>query len=76
MLDTAASILGVILLLFVWPIVAVLGGSFAGWIVGLVFPSTFELSLARFSLDSFQPWQIGAILGFIGGFLKTSVSKN
>ena len=61
--------------LFVLPILAALGGAFSGWVVGGVFPGTMGTMLAWMGLDC-APWQFGVMVGFVGGFLKTRVSKD
>lgn len=69
----ATILAGVILV-----IAAVLGsimGAFSGWIVGLLFPETFKL-LNEILNVSAAPWQIGTILGFVGGFFKATLTKN
>lgn len=49
-------------------------GGIAGWIVGLFFTDTILQTLASFGVDTFdlKMWQLGATLGFIGGFFKVS----
>lgn len=66
-------------LVFVMPLLGIVFGAFAGWVVGLFFTETVMGFLARFGFDiaGFAMWQVGAAMGFFGGFLKTSVtSKN
>jgi hypothetical protein len=62
-------------LTLVSPILGVLFGATAGWCVGLVFDEEILGFLARFGVDTagLTMWQIGAALGFIGGYLKTTV---
>jgi len=57
------------------PIIGVLLGAFSGWCVGLVFEQEVMGFLARLGLNTagLTMWQLGAALGFIGGFLKTTV---
>ncbi len=38
-------------------------------------PKTFAAFLAHFGLAAFQPWQIGALFGFIGGFFKAVLTN-
>lgn len=45
-------------------------GALSGWCVGQVWPNTFKLWTARLGLDV-EPWQVGAMLGFVGSFFKT-----
>ena len=53
-------------------------GAFAGWAVGLFFADTVLGFLSRLGVDvnGLAMWEIGASLGFIGGFLRTSVSTS
>jgi hypothetical protein len=55
-------------------ILGTLFGAIAGWIVGLFFTDTVLTTLGRFGVDTFgmTMWQLGATLGFIGGFFKSS----
>lgn len=69
----AVLIAGVILFL-AFILSTVLGG-IAGWVVGGVFPYVTDTirELAGVSLTDFQ---LGATLGFLSGFLKTTVSND
>lgn len=56
---------------FAGPLVGILLGAFAGWVVGLFFPGTLSLIGAAITASTVVPaWQVGAILGFVGGFFK------
>lgn len=69
--------LGIVVLgITFFPILGAVFGSWAGWAVGIVFDETFEAMLRRFNLAEFSPWQIGATLGFVGGFFKRPRQKN
>lgn len=72
-----AACLGFLALSIVMPILGVLFGAFSGWAVGLVFEETVLQTLARFGVETTEltMWQLGAALGFVGGFLKTTVSS-
>lgn len=63
---------------FIAPIISTLFGAFAGWIVGLVFEDAIMGFLARIwvKVEGLTMWQLGAALGFIGGYLKTTVHEN
>lgn len=64
-------------LLFVAPLIGVVIGAFAGWVAGLFFPGTIGAVATVLSNGLIvAPWQIGAALGFVGGFFKTHVSKS
>lgn len=50
-------------------------GAFAGWVVGQFFPGTVGLVGSAISGGAALPaWQVGAILGFVGGFFKARVT--
>ena len=72
-----AACLGFLALSLVMPILGVLFGAFSGWAVGLVFEETVLQTLTRFGVETTEltMWQLGAALGFVGGFLKTTVSS-
>lgn len=60
-------------------IVAVLGtvfGAIGGWIVGLMFDETLAKLATAIGLEGTPAWQLGAMLGFVGGFFKSSVSAS
>ncbi len=75
------------LIAFVLPIAGFLFGAFTGWVVGWVFPETFSQFFIAVGLVAqtetqlsglpvigwtpFEPWQIGGMLGFAGGFFKS-----
>jgi hypothetical protein len=65
-------------LVFIMPLLGVLFGAFSGWVVGLFFADTILGFLARLGAhtDGLAVWQVGAAMGFFGGFLKTSVSQS
>lgn len=64
-------------LIFVSPILGVLVGAGAGWVVGLVFEDAIIGFLNRLGVETagLTMWQVGASLGFIGGYLKTTVHQ-
>jgi len=68
-------IFGMVLAVIV-PIIGVFLGAFSGWMVGLVFEQTIigTLSQLGFNLDGISMWELGATLGFVGGYLKTTVA--
>lgn len=45
-------------------------GAFFGWVVGLCFPSTMALLSEILGVQA-EPWQLGLIFGFIGGFFRS-----
>jgi hypothetical protein len=73
----AAVILGAVAIaaiLFVAVLLGTLIGGIVGWIVGLVFPFVIVTlnTLTGLTLTAFE---MGAVLGFVGSFFKTSVTK-
>lgn len=78
-MDIFAKILGSVtvvgIVLFFVCLIGTVMGALAGWIVGLVFPETLGLLAKMLNVDA-APWQLGAILGFIGGFFRSSLSKD
>lgn len=69
-----AGLLLAALLIFIAPLVGVCIGAFVGWVVGSFFPGTVGLVGSAISGGAVMPaWQVGAVLGFVGGFFKTRV---
>ena len=73
----AAVILGAVAIaaiLFVAVLLGTLIGGIVGWIVGMVFPFVIVTlnTLTGLTLTAFE---MGAVLGFVGSFFKTSVTK-
>jgi len=73
----AAVILGAVAIaaiLFVAVLLGTLIGGIVGWVVGLVFPFVIVTlnTLTGLTLTGFET---GAVLGFVGSFFKTSVTK-
>lgn len=64
-------------LIFAAPILGVLFGAFSGWVVSLFFNDSLMGVLTSVvpALKDYALWQIGATLGFVGGFFKTTVSQ-
>lgn len=75
-MDVFAKTIAILLVsasfLFFACIVSPLIGAFSGWVVGLFFEDTIRLVLSAFGVPAtFEIWQLGATLGFIGVFFKT-----
>ncbi|HET8726679.1 MAG TPA: hypothetical protein VFO41_04120 [Alphaproteobacteria bacterium] len=70
--------LGFIALVFVTPLLGAVGGAFAGWMVSLFFDETIRTVLTHFGLnmEGIAIWQLGATLGFIGGFFRSHQTNN
>lgn len=64
-------------LLFAAVLFSTLMGAFAGWVVGGTFPETFRILVVDLLKlqPSVEPWQVGAILGFVGAFFRTTVTN-
>lgn len=73
----AAAAVGLVLLVMLLVILGTLFGGIAGWIVGLFFTDTIMSTLDAFGVETFElsMWQLGATLGFISGFFKSSGMK-
>jgi len=70
----AFLLVGVVI--FLAPLIGVVVGAFSGWVVGLFFPTTFNLFMTALGLGSLSVWQFGAALGFVGGFFRATFTKN
>lgn len=65
------------LTIFLGCIIGTLFGAFSGWLIGLFFENTIIGILASLGITGFKMWQIGAFLGFVSGFFKsTTVNYN
>lgn len=68
---------GIILaLVLIAPLLGAVFGSFAGFVLGLVFDDTMTKLAAIIGQPDMPAWQIGAILGIVGGFFRSSVSTS
>ena len=70
---------GLVMLIILMVILGTFFGGVAGWIVGLFFTDTIMQTLNRIGVDTMgmTMWQLGATLGFVSGFFKsTKVQKN
>lgn len=72
-----AAAIAIVVLLFIMPLIGVLFGAFAGWVVGLFFHDTIMTFLLSVGVDvsNLTMWQIGASLGFIGAFFKSTLTQ-
>ncbi len=57
------------------PFLSVLFGAFVGWAVGLLFEQTIMSTLARTgaNIKGLEMWELGAMLGFLGGFIRPHI---
>lgn len=69
------AVLTIIAVMFLFPLLGFLFGAFSGWVVGLFFGHIVLGFFSQLGIDGFTMWEIGGILGFIGGYFKTVVSK-
>ena len=70
------TVIGAIaMVVLAFPLVGFLFGAFAGAIAGFIFDDTFREFFNNFLKLNLTPWQIGGLLGFIGGFFRTTCSK-
>jgi len=60
-------------LIFVAIVIGTLTGAVCGWVVGLFFDTTILTTLAKLGahVEGLTMWQLGATLGFIGGFFRS-----
>lgn len=67
-----------IAVIFVAPLFGVLAGAFSGWVVSFFFDETIRDGLMKFgvNLSGMPLWQLGATLGFVGGFFKSHQTNN
>lgn len=71
------TILAGIAIAFIAPVLGTLIGAFMGWVVGLFFGETILAFLAAVGVKTagLAMWQVGAAMGFLGSFLRTTVSR-
>lgn len=67
----ACALLGTLLLL---PLLSTFIGTFIGAVVGFFYPNTFAAvftALGFPALAALPLWQVGGVLGFVGGFFRS-----
>ena len=69
------SAFGAVAFLFFVVSLSTLFGGFGGWVVGIVVPSAVDVVREIVGVEC-TDFQLGAAFGFMGSFLKTSVSKD
>ena len=62
------------LLLFVFSVLGAAMGAICGWAVGLAFGDTMRAFFGALGLGHLAPWQIGAMLGFVGSFFRAKTN--
>lgn len=60
--------------IFMFVIFGTLLGGVAGWIVGLFFADTILGIASQLGIKNVTMFQLGAFMGFFGGFLKMKVT--
>jgi predicted PurR-regulated permease PerM len=75
---TFVAVVSLAAIYFFAAIMGPLFGGLAGWIVGFFFTDPILDFLRRFGVNTagLTVWQIGAALGFIGGFFKATLSTS
>lgn len=73
-----STVIGIVVAAFFLVTLATLFGAVIGWTVGLLFEQTILTTLRGFGVDTnFTMWQLGATLGFVSGFFKsTPINKD
>lgn len=54
------------------PLLSVLLGAFAGWVVGWFFAETILTFFEQIGITGLEMWQIGMALGFISGYFRST----
>lgn len=60
---------GLVVIVILGPLI----GALSGLIVGIFFSTPILNTLSAFGVEGVSMWQLGATLGFVGGFFKTVV---
>ncbi len=68
---TTITLGGVLLLLWVAVISGAIGGAFTAWLTSLLFPT---LALKITAVTGFKVYQLGAMIGFVGGYFRAQLS--
>ena len=63
-------------LVFIAAILSTLFGALAGACVGWLFDETSYKVLTYIGVEGFEMWEIGAALGFIGSFFRSTCSSS
>jgi len=62
--------------IMLFSILGTLFGAIGGWIVGLFFSNTITGVLASAGITGVKVWELGAFLGFMSGFFRSTVATN
>jgi hypothetical protein len=73
-----AALFSIFALIFFGPMIGVLAGAFSGWVVGWLAPVWVPSGLALIGIKvaARDLLYLGAALGFVGGFFKSSNTNN
>lgn len=63
-------------LVSIYPILGTLFGIFSGWFVGIFFAEPILSIVAKIGVKNVEMWQLGAFLGFVGGFFRSSSTSS
>jgi hypothetical protein len=78
-MENFLKVVGAVVLLafvaFLMPLIGIIFGAFAGWVVSLFWPATMAKIALVIGVAGTPGWQLGAGLGFVGSFFKTSVQQ-
>jgi hypothetical protein len=76
-MKTLLAIFGVFFLIAALPLLGTLAGAFVGWVVGLFFEETVMGFFSRLGFDTagYAMWQLGAALGFVSAFFRSTTTK-
>ncbi len=73
MKDSLIPVIFTVAILFFASLLSTLFGAIVGAIVGVVFPQVVE-GINTIAQTDFSSWVIGAILGFVGSFFRSTQS--
>ena len=73
--ESLGAIIVAIFIIFLVVIAGTLVGAIAGWTVGLFFGDIVLKTLACFGASGFTMLELGATLGFVGGFFSNRMGK-
>jgi hypothetical protein len=63
-------------LVFIGVLLGTMFGALAGWVVGLVFDQTLARVAMMLGVPGTPAWQLGAMLGFLGGFFRSHLRES
>ena len=57
---------------FLYAVLGTVIGALTGWVVGIFFAKPILAILSAVGIEGFKMWQIGAFLGFVGSFFRST----